>query len=116
MTTIFERVEDALDLLSPPVPFGMKPYLSVSGELPTTFIDYQLIDSPPEQHAENVETERSYEIQVSIWSTDGLNSLPNVDGVMIAAGFKKSNVRQLPKDQETGHFGLAKDYVYLENQ
>jgi hypothetical protein len=98
------------------VPFGLKPYISVSGTLPDKFIDYQLIDSPTEQHADNAETERSYLVQVSIWSVDGLDSLPNVDGVMLAAGFTKSNFRQLPKDQETGHFGLAKDYVYLESQ
>jgi hypothetical protein len=116
MTTVFERVDDALATLSP-VPYALKPYLTADGaELPATFIDYQLIDSPPEQHADNAETERSYLVQVTIWDTTGLVSLPNVDAAMIAAGFKKSNERQLPKDPQSGHYGLAKDYVYLDSQ
>jgi hypothetical protein len=116
MTTIFERVNDALETLSPAIAFGLKPYLSIDGTLPDKFIDYQLISSPTEQHADNAETERSYVVQVSIWSVDGLDNLPNVDGVMATAGFTKSTFRQIPKDQQTGHFGIAKDYVYLESQ
>jgi len=111
MTTIFEYVNDALETLSPAIPFAMKPYV---GELPDTFIDYQLVNGSPEQHADNVETGRSYVVQVSIWSVDGLASLPNVDAAMVAAGFQKGTERQLNTDPKTGHFGLAKDYVYFE--
>ena len=112
MTTIFERVNTALNTLSPAVPFALAPYKSVSA-LPDTFIAYQLIDGAPEQHAENVETLRSYLVQVSIYARDGLVSIPNVDAAMTAAGFQKGSERQLPQDTETGHYGLAKDYVYL---
>lgn len=113
MTTIFERVATALNTLSP-VPFALAPYKSAVA-LPDTFIAYQLIDSPPEAHADNVETARSYLIQVSIFSRAGLVSLPDVDTAMTAAGFQKGNWRQLPPDPATGHFGLAKDYMYLEH-
>lgn len=112
MTTIFERVETALDTLSPAVPFALAPY--VGETLPDTYIAYQLIDSPPEDHADNVEIARSYLVQVSIYSRAGLVSLPNVDAAMTAAGFTKGPMRQIPKDQTTGHHGLAKDYVFLE--
>jgi hypothetical protein len=110
MTTIFERVTTALNTLSPAVPFALAPY---KGILPATFIVYQLIDGTPEQSADGVETERSYTIQISIYSTAGLIALPHVDGAMIAAGFQKGSERQLPQNVETGHYGLATDYHYI---
>ena len=108
MTTIFERVDDALASISPAVSYAMAP---MKGTLPDQFVVYQLIDGSPEQHADDAETERSYSIQVTIWSKSGLVSIPNVDTAMIAAGFKKSTERQLPQDPTTGHYGLAKEYV-----
>lgn len=113
MTTIFERVKTALDTLSPAVPYALDVYES-SAALPDKFMVYSLITSNPEQHADDAETHRGYIVQISIFSRAGLVSLPNVDAAMLAAGFFKSNERQLPKDQTTGHYGLAKDYTYLE--
>ncbi|MEP7137851.1 MAG: hypothetical protein ABI904_23230 [Chloroflexota bacterium] len=112
MTTIYERVTTALNTLSPAVPFAMAPYKSI-GELPDKYLAYQLITGAQEQSADDSETQRSYLIQVSTFSRSGLISLPNVDGAMLAAGFQKSNERQLPQDQQTGHYGLAQDYIYL---
>lgn len=109
MTTIFERVDDALTTLAP-VPYSMAPYKGAT--LPDTYIVFQQVVSVPEQHADDAETERSYTIQVTIWDRSGLVSLPNVDGAMSAAGFYKSAQRQLPQDPDTGHYGLATDYVY----
>jgi len=110
MTTIFERVEDALGTLSPAVDFAMAPY---EGTLPDLYIVHQLIDGRPAQHADNGETERAYRVQVTVWSRSGLAALPDVNTAMTAAGFIKSNERQLPKDPNTGHYGLATDYVYV---
>ena len=110
MTTIFARVNNALATLSPAVSFAMAPYL---GDLPATFISYQLISGIQEQAADDAETLRSYRVQVNICSTSGLNTLPNVDAAMVAAGYTKGPERQLPKDQDTGHFILAKDYFYM---
>jgi hypothetical protein len=115
VTTIFELVEDALSTLSPAVPFALHPYQSLD-TLPDTYITYQLPDSTAEQHADNIETERSYLVQIDVWDVNGLVSLPNVDTAMTTAGFQKSRRRQLPRDALTGHFGLALDYVYLEGQ
>jgi len=114
MTTIFERVKTALGTLSPAVPNAQKPFLAV-GALPDVYIDYQLIDGSPESHFDNREATRDYLVQVSIWSRAGLANLPNVDGAMTAAGFMPGDERELPK-AETGHFGLAKDYVILIKQ
>lgn len=113
MPTIYEIVDDALATLGP-IPYAMKPYLSGDGNLPETFLDYQLIDGVPEQHGDNAETARTYTVQVTIWSTGGLVSLPDVNAAMKAAGFRVGPERQLPKDHDTGHYGLAKDFTYLE--
>jgi len=112
VTTIFERVKTALNTLSPAVAHSMEPYIA-TGALPDTFVTYLLVVGSPEEHADDAETERGYLVQVSIRDRTGLVSLPNVDGVMLTAGFEKGRERQLPKDPETGHFGLAKEYTYL---
>lgn len=112
MTTIFEITAGALDTLTP-TPYAMGQYITAtSADLPDTFLVYSLITGTPEQHADNAETQRSYLIQVSIFSRGGLVTLPDVDSAMTAAGFRKGPERQLPFDKETRHFGLAKDYIY----
>lgn len=113
MTTIFERVETALGTLLPAVPFALAPYKS-TGALPDLYLVHQLIVGTPDQHADNLETERSYLVQVTIWNKAGLAVLPDVDTAMLAAGFKRADERQLTQDRETGHYGLAKDYLYIE--
>jgi len=112
MTSIFALTETALGTISPAVAFSLAPYKAAT--LPDVYIAHQLIFSPPEQHADDAETMRSYTVQVTVWSRSGLNSLPNVNAAMTAAGFLKSDERQLPQDDETGHYGLAMDFVYLE--
>lgn len=110
MTTIFEKVAVALETLG--VPFAQNTYLTASGEeLPTEYLVYQLISAPAQQHADDEETLRTFRMQVSAYSTDGLTSLPDVDGAMKSAGFQKGPVRELPYDHDTGYFGLATDYI-----
>ena len=111
MTTIFERVNTALNTISPAVAHSLAPYKS-STTLPDQFLTYQLIDDSPDQYADDAETERSYLIQVSVFSRAGLVSLPDVDTAMLAAGFYKGRERQLPQDPQTGHYGLAKEYIF----
>jgi hypothetical protein len=116
MTTIWERTYSALSGLE--VPLAANRYLpgSDEDELPDLFIVYQLISSPPELHAENVEKYRSYRMQVTIWNRDGLVSLPDVAGAMVAAGFGRGPVRELPYVESTRHFGLAFEFLYLEEE
>lgn len=113
MTTIFERVETALGTISPAVPFALAPY---KGTLPDAYVTHQLINSPAEQHADNEEIERSYTIQITLWDKAGVPSTTKVDTAMQTAGFNKSNVRQLPQDPQTHHYGLAVEFVYIESQ
>jgi hypothetical protein len=113
MTTVFERVETALGTVSPAISFASAPY---KGTLPNAYVTHQLINSPAEQHADNVETERSYTMQLTFWDKAGIPSTTNVDTAMKVAGFHKGDVRQLPQDAQTHHYGLAVEYFYLETQ
>lgn len=113
MTTVWERTAAALATISPAVNYAIAPY---KGTLPEAFIAYQLINSPAEQHADGEETERSYTMQLSFWDKAGIPSTTNVDAAMKTAGFMKSNVRQLPQDPQTHHYGLAVEYVDIESQ
>lgn len=113
MTTIFERTETALGTISPAVLFASAPY---KGDLPDAYITHQLINSPPEQHADDDETERSYTMQLTFWDKTGIPSTTSVDAAMKAAGFHKGSMRQLPQDPTTHHYGLAIEYVYFETK
>jgi hypothetical protein len=113
MTTIFQRVNAALSTISPAVSHSAAPY---KGDLPVAYITHQLINSPPEQHADNVEIERSYTIQISMWNKTDIPSESSVDTAMLVAGFMKGDVRQLPQDPQTHHYGLAIEYFYLETK
>lgn len=113
MTIIFERVETALGTISPAVQFASAPY---KGTLPNAYITHQLVNSPAEQHADGVETERSYTMQLTLWDKAGIPSTTSVDAAMKAAGFQKGNITQLPQDPQTHHYGLAVEYVYIESQ
>lgn len=115
MTTIWERTDTALSTLG--VPYAASKLRIETGEaFPDLFMVYFLVSSPPEQYADNKETMRSYTMQVNIFSRDGLINLPDVDGAMMAAGFTKGNVIEIPLDEETGHFGLGTKYHFSESE
>ena len=59
---------------------------------------------------------RPHRVQVNIFSRGGLINLPDVDGAMTAAGFTKGNMVEIPPNAETGHFGLATDFHFLESE
>lgn len=114
--TVWERTNDALETLTG-VTFAASKLKIATGEAyPDLYLVYFLVSSPPEQHADNVEKMRSYRMQVNIFSRDGLINLPNVDGAMTAAGFTKGKMVEIPLDQETGHFGLGTEFLYVESE
>ena len=115
MTTIWERTDSALAPLG--VPYAAsKLQIATGNDYPDLFMVYFSLPSTPEQHADNKETMRSYTMQVNIFSRDGLINLPDVDGAMMAAGFTKGNVIEIPLDPETGHFGLGTEFLYFESE
>lgn len=114
MSIIFAITAAALTTLGEEAPFAQGTFRTTGGDLPDLYLVYQLISGSPLQHADDEEKERAYRIQVTIYSREGMDELPNVDGAMIAAGFQKGPEHGLPQDTESGHFGLAKEYVYQQ--
>lgn len=113
MSTIYELVEDVLDGLS--MDYAANVYIPATGDaLPDTYAVYQVIATPPEQHADNAETLRSYLVQVTIYARGGLVGLPDVRSAMVAAGFMRAGQRDINYNADTRHFGQSTDYVYLE--
>jgi hypothetical protein len=111
--TIWEQVETALTPLNTPMAAN-RYIVATNAALPDLYIVYQLVSSPPEQHADNVERERSYRVQVTAWSRTGLVGLPNISGAMVAAGFMAGPKRELPYSETTRHFGLVMEFVITE--
>ena len=116
MTTVMERTSNALVGLG--VPMAANRYLpsSLEKELPNRFIVYQLISSSPVLHADDAEKYRSHRMQVTIFDRGGLSNLPDIAGAMVAAGFGRGPIRELPYVESTRHFGLALEFLYLEEE
>ena len=112
--TIWERVKTALNGLG--VPVAANVLIPATGaELPDTFVTYQLISQPEELSADNVETVTSYDVQVTVWSRAGLPGVAGLHAAMVAAGFRRSATRELDYQTETRHFGLAYNYIFVED-
>lgn len=112
--SIWDRVKLALEPLG--VPVAANTWMAASGGVyPDTYLVYLLVSSPPRLHADDTELARAYRIQVSAYSRSGLTNLPDVAGAMVAAGFTRSGIRELPYNSDTRHFGLAMDFIYLED-
>jgi hypothetical protein len=111
--SVFADVYTALASLG--LPLAANIYQAAEGiKLPDRFLVYSLIASPPVQAADNVEKLRANYIQVSLYDRSGLNNPPDIDSAMVAAGFVRGSRREMPYNQLTGHFGLAMEYVILE--
>lgn len=113
--TIWERVKAALTALS--VPMAANQYLTETpDDLPEQFVVYQMISDPPRQHADNAEQSRLYRVQVTIYDRAGLGDTPDIEGAMLAAGFTRGPSLELPYNRQTRHYGLVKDFFYLEEE
>ncbi len=113
--TIWERIYTALAPLNLPMAAGAM-IVNTEAERPDTYLVYFLVSSTPAQHADDQEQIRSYLVQVSIYSRNGLINLPDIAGAMKQAGFTAGPVRELPYNPQTKHFGLAMEFNYLERE
>ncbi len=112
---IFQKVEDVLSAITPAVPFAAGRYIpSTGGQLPDVFITYFLVNDSPLMHADDTDVIREERVQLSIYSRTGLTSIPDVTTAMKGAGFSAGPIRQLPVDQQTGHYHLALEFVSIK--
>jgi hypothetical protein len=115
MLDIWSVTSTALTALS--IPMAADRYLTAQGaDLPDAYLVYQLIDAPPMQHADNDEKLRNYKMQVNYFNRAGLASMPDIEGVMVAAGFTYAAGRNLPFNPETQHFGYSRDFNFLNEE
>lgn len=115
MTTVWEDVAAALSGLSEPIAAGQ--YLAASeAELPNTFLVYSLVTATARQHADDGETLRTRRVQINLYSRSGLAGLPDTDTPMLAAGFRRGPERELPYNRDTRHYGLVREYIYLNEE
>lgn len=115
MSSIWEITEDALDGLS--VALAANVMIRETNEaLPDNYIVYQVISSPPVQAANDVETLRYWRMQVTYYDRAGLINMPAIEAAMVTAGFSKSMFREIPYNQLTRHYGLAMEFIFLEEE
>lgn len=115
MATIWKITSDALTPLGLPMAMGVYRVNSVA-KYPDTYLVYKNIADVGQSHADNEENSRQYLIQVSYFSVDGLNGMPDIGAAMTAAGFTRGAARELEQNTATGHFGYAMDFYYLEDE
>lgn len=112
MIDVWTLTETALATLTGWPAYANQYLTAASGALPDQFLVYQLISSTPEQSADNVETARSYRMQVTAYSRTGLAELPDIAAAMVVQGFIPGPVRELPYNVDTGHYVLVLEFVY----
>jgi hypothetical protein len=115
MATVWELAQTALTTLGLPVSAGDYLADTPGGDLPDTYLVHFVVDVSPVQHADNAEQIRGWLVQVSVYRRAGLAGLPDVIGVMTAAGFTFVAGRQLDYDIETRHYGIAFDFELTED-
>ena len=115
MTTIYERIYSALSTLGVPVAADAN-RAALGDPLPDIFIVFSEISAVPAQAGDDDERERVHYVRVSVFSRDGLVTAPDTDSVMSAAGSRFTGETPIPYDDETLHYGGARDYMILLNQ
>lgn len=110
---IYTLIDNALSSLMVPYAAILYQTETPGAPLPDLFLVSTIVTDMPEETADDEEVSRFYRVQISVYNRAGLTGLPDVDAAMKAAGFKKSNTKELPIDRETGHYGLALEYTIL---
>ncbi len=87
----------------------------IADPLPELYIVYSEISAIPQQSADDDETERFYRMQISVYNRAGLINLPDTDTAMQAVGFRFAGNTHLPYNDETLHYGVAREYTILLN-
>lgn len=113
MTTIWQRVTDALSGLG--IPVHNARLIAEAAELPEKYITFQVIAAAPEDFVDDREISRNHLVQLNMWSTPGFESFPDVEAAMSAAGFAFQAERDMDR-AETGHYGQSKDFLFVEDK
>lgn len=112
MSDPYELTETALSGLG--LPYAADANRSALGTpLPDLFVVYKQVSGLAAQFADDLDTERFFRMQLSVFSRDGLVGLPDTDNAMESVGFVFSRATEIPFTRETGHYGQAREYTIL---
>ena len=117
MSNIYKTVCDTLEPLG--YPLSLQGSYADNAIFPETFITYQLIDSQNNSHADNLPTSTTHRIQLSLYSKKPViqqGADTTLKSVMLPSGFVRAGGRDLPFNQDTGHYGYTCDYRYFETE
>jgi hypothetical protein len=115
MPNQYELTKTALDTLTG-WQYAANAFLSdEANPLPDEYIVSKMVSNPVVQNADNEAKLRFVRMQLSIFKKDGLIDLPDTDTAMKAQGFSVSDETELPFNDKTRHFGIAREYtIYIE--
>lgn len=117
MSNIYELIYNTLTQLGYPV--REQGTFKTNETLPETFITYQIILSTDNAHYDNAPASTTTRIQLALYSKKPAIK-QNADNlfrsVMLPAGFLRISGRDLPFNQNTGHYGYTSDYNYYETE
>ncbi len=113
--TIWQKVKDALAGLA--IKTANNRLTLKTGETwPDQYITFQVPSAGPEKYIDDHETARSYLVQLNLWSRSGFESFPDVETAMLAAGFYFQAERDMDYNDNTGHYGQSKDFLFYEEK
>jgi hypothetical protein len=116
MPTIWARVNSALSGLGVRTANGRLILKTKNDPWPDQYITFQVIAAAPEEHVDDHEIGRAHLVQLNMWSRNGFESFPNVEDAMLTAGFLFQAERDMDYNENTGHYGQSKDFLYYEEK
>lgn len=116
MSNVYEIAENAVSGLG--YPYAREHYEpDSSGQLPESYITYDLITSRGATWADGRETSQQHRIRFNFFTThaDLLKTVPGIiHDAVIAAGFTGGQWRDYRYDKKTSHEGVHSDFYYFE--
>lgn len=114
--TIWERIQAALAPLNVPASAVVYKHGDDDGNYPDLFLVYS-IGVTTSNYADNKEIERYHPVEVTALSKQAgkLNSLPDIIGVMKAAGFTFQSTNDIPYDLDTELYGQIYRFYFMED-
>lgn len=117
MSNIYELIYNTLMSLGYPVreqgTFGN------TEMLPETFITYQIINETNDTHYDNKIASTTTRVQLVLYSKKPAikqSADQLFRSVMLPAGFLRVSGRDLPFNQDTGHYGYTSDYIFYKEE
>jgi len=115
LTDVYNKIYTTLAALGFPV--SEQGSYGPTETLPETLITYFVLDETDISHADNLPASTMTSAQVALYSKRPAivqQANRTLRSVMLPAGFLRAGGRNLPFDQETGHYGYTSTYNFYD--